>query len=99
MPKNYSKGVSLCFRIIFRHSQRGFMPFCTVFKKLKIWPKSTKMVRGLNFLLDFGHFFDFLKNGSKRHKTTLGMPKNYSKTKANPFRIIFRHCQRGFMPF
>ena len=50
--ENDSKGFSLCFS--------------TVFRKFKKWPKSTKLVRvSLYFLLDFRHFFNFLKTVQK----------------------------------
>ena len=66
MVENDSKVFSLCFR--------------TVFKKLKKWPQSTKMVRGQPLLFArFSPFFQLFKNGSKRPKMTLGVVENDSK--------------------
>ena len=64
--ENDSKACSVCFR--------------TVFKKLKKWPKSTKMVRGKPLLFaQFLPFFQLFENGSKRPKKTLGGVENDSK--------------------
>ena len=72
MVENDSKVFSLCFR--------------TVFKKLKKWPQSTKIVRGYPLLFArFSPFFQLFKNGSKRLETTIGVVKNDSK----PFSLCF----------
>ena len=45
--KNGSKTKANPLKIILRHFSSVFLgPFCTIFQKLKKWPKSTKMVRG-----------------------------------------------------
>ena len=64
--ENDSKACTLCF--------------WPVFKELKKWPKSTKMVRGQPLLFArFSPYFQLFKNGSKRPKTTIGVVEKNSK--------------------
>ena len=81
MVENDSKVFSLCFR--------------TVFKKLKEWPQSTKMVRGYPLLFArFSPFFLLFKNGSKRLETTIGVVKNDSKPFSLCFLTVFRKFKK-----
>ena len=81
MVENDSKEFSLCFR--------------TVFKKLKKWPQSTKMVRGYPLLFArFSPFFQLFKNGSKRLETTIGVVKNDSKPFSLCFLTVFRKFKK-----
>ena len=70
--KNGSKTKAKPFKIIFSHFQRSFMPFSTVFKKLKQWQKSSKKLRLTPY--HFGRirpYFQLFKNGSKTKATLL----------------------------
>ena len=75
------KGVCLCFS--------------TVFKKLKKWPKLTKMVRGYPLLFGrFWPFFQLLKNGLKRPKITLRVFENDSKAVRLCFWTVFKKLKK-----
>ena len=69
--------------------------FLTVFKTLKKWPKSTKIVRGYPLLFArFSPFFQLFKNGSKRPKTTIGVVENDSKAFSLCFLTVFRKLKK-----
>ena len=79
--ENDSKAVCLCF--------------WTVFKKLKKWPKLTKMVRGKPLLFGrFWPFFQLLKNGLKRPKITLRVFENQSKAVRLCFWTVFKKLKK-----
>ena len=84
--KNGLKRAKITLRVVENDSKAVCLCFWTVFKKLKKWPKLTKMVRGKPLLFGrFWPFFQLLKNGLKRPKITLRVFENYSKA----VRLIF----------
>ena len=80
LAENGSKRPKMTLGVVENESKACSLCFCPVFKKLKEWPKSTKMVRGQPLLFArFSAFFQLFKNGSNRPKNTLGVVKNDSK--------------------
>ena len=78
--KNGLKRPKISLGVVENDSKVVCLRFSTVFKKLRKWPKLTKMVRGWPLL--FGRFWPFFqppKNGLKRPKITLGVFENDSK--------------------
>ena len=84
--QNGSKSSKMTSGVVENDSKVFSLCFWSVFKKLKKWPKLTKMVRGKPLL--FGHLwpiFQLLQNGSKRPKMTSGVLENDLKV----FRLCF----------
>ena len=78
--ENRSKRPKNTLGVVENDSEACSLCFLTVFKKLKKWPKSTKMVRGWPLLFaQFLPYFQLFENRSKRPKNTLGVVENDSK--------------------
>ena len=89
--KNGSKRAKTTIGVVENDSKPFSLCFLTVFRKLKKWPKSTKMVRGQPLLFArFSPFFQLFKNGSKRPKTTIGVVENDSKAFNLCFLTVFK---------
>ena len=77
---NGSKSPKNTLGVVENDSKACTFYFWNVFKKLKKWPKSTKMIRGYPLLFArFSPYFQLFENASKTPKTTLGVVENNSK--------------------
>ena len=93
--KNGLKRPEITWRVFENDSNAVCLCFRTVFKKLKKWPKLTKMVSGKPLLFRrFWPFFQLLKNGSKRAKITLIVVENDSKAVCLCFWTIFNKLKK-----
>ena len=93
--QNGSKRPKMTSGVVENHSKVFSLCFSSVFKKLKKWPKLTKMVRGKPLL--FGHFlpfFQLLQNGSKSSKMTSGVVENDSKVFSLCFWSVFKKLKK-----
>ena len=93
--KNGLKRPEITWRVFENDSKAVRLCFWTVLKKLKNWPKLTKMVRGWPLLFGpFWPFFQLLKNGLKRPKITLGVFENDSKAVCLCFWTVFKKLKK-----
>ena len=93
--KNASKTPKTTLGVVENNSRVFSLCFWCVFKKLKKWPKFTKMVRGLPLLFaQFLLFFQLLENGSKRPKMTLEVVENDSKAFSLFFWTVFKQLKK-----
>ena len=92
---NGSKSPKNTLGVVDNFSKACRFCFLTVFKNLRKWPKSSKMVRGQPLLFDrFSPYFQLFKTGSKRPKTTIGVVENNSKAFTLCFRPVFKKLKK-----
>ena len=94
LSKNGSKRPKTTIGVVENDSKAFSLCFSIIFKKLKKWPKSTKMVRSQPLLFaQFLPFFPLFENGSKRPKMTLGVVENDSKACSLCFCSVFKELK------